>query len=137
MAHDNFIDKRRRKLNLRDVHIENVLPEHFASSYPKFITLLEKYYEWQNQYDATELLNHLFLARDITETDITLLNFIEDELLLGGSYFEGSGDKRAAANFSSVLFRAKGSKYSIEWFFRSFFDIDPEVIYTKENIFQS
>jgi len=135
MAHDNFIDKRRRKLNLRDVHIENVLPEHFASSYPKFITLLEKYYEWQNQYDATELLNHLFLARDITETDITLLNFIEDELLLGGSYFEGSGDKRAAANFSSVLFRAKGSKYSIEWFFRSFFDIDPEVIYTKENIF--
>ena len=135
MAHDNFIDKKRRRINLRDVHIENVLPEHFGSSYPKFINLLERYYEWQNQYDATELLNHLFAARDITETDLTLLNFIEDELLLGGSYFEGSGDKRAAANFSSVLFRAKGSKYSIEWFFRSFFNLDPEVIYTKENVF--
>lgn len=117
------------------MHIDDVLPEHFASSYPKFITLLERYYEWQNQYDATELLNHLFASRDITETDLTLLNFIEDELLLGGSYFEGSGDKRAAANFSSTLFRAKGSKYSIEWFFRSFFQLDPEVIYPKENIF--
>ena len=135
MAHDNFIDKKRRRLNLRDVHIDDVLPEYFASAYPKFISLLERYYEFQNQYDATELLNHLFSSRDITETDITLLNFIEDELLLGGSYFEGSGDKRAAANFSSTLFRAKGSKYSIEWFFRSFFQLDPEVLYTKENVF--
>lgn len=133
--HDNFIDKRRRNLNLRDVHIDDVLPEHFASSYPKFIALLERYYEFQNQNDPAELLNHLFTSRDITETDITLLNFIEDELLLGGSYFQGSGDKRAAANFSSTLFRAKGSKYSIEWFFRSFFNLDPEVIYTKENVF--
>jgi len=108
MAHDNFIDKKRRRLNLRDVHIDDVLPEYFASAYPKFISLLQRYYEFQNQYDATELLNHLFSSRDITETDITLLNFIEDELLLGGSYFEGSGDKRAAANFSSTLFRAKG-----------------------------
>ena len=47
MAHDNFIDKKRRRINLRDVHIENVLPEHFGSSYPKFINLLERYYEWQ------------------------------------------------------------------------------------------
>lgn len=135
MAHDNFIDKRRRRLNLRDVDIENVLPEYFGSTYPKFITLLEKYYEWQDQNDSTELINHLFASRDITETDLTLLDFIEDELLLGGSYFAGSSDKRAASQFSSVLFRAKGSKYSIEWFFRSFFNIDPEVVYTKENVF--
>ena len=135
MAHDNFIDKRRRRLNLRDVDIENVLPEYFGSTYPKFITLLEKYYEWQDQNDSTELINHLFASRDITETDLTLLDFIEDELLLGGSYFAGSSDKRAASQFSSVLFRAKGSKYSIEWFFRSFFKIDPEVVYTKENVF--
>ena len=135
MAHDNFIDKRRRQLNLNNVHIEDVLPEHFGSSYPKFVKLLERYYEWQDQYDSTELLSHLFASRDITETDLTLLGFIEDELLLGGSYFEGSNDKRAAANFSSVLFRAKGSKYSIEWFFRSFFNLDPEIFYTKENVF--
>ena len=133
--HNNFIDKNRRNLNLRDVHIADVLPEHFSESYPKFISILERYYEWQNQNDSTELLNHLFAARDITETDLTLLSFIEDELLIGASYFEGFPDKRAAASFSSVLFRAKGSKYSIEWFFRSFFQLDPEVIYPKENVF--
>lgn len=135
MAHDKFIDKRRRKLNLRDRRVEEVLPEHFAQDYPKFISLLTSYYEFENENDATELIDHLFEARDISQTDLNLLAFIEDELLLGDAYFEGFPDPRASAAFSSVLFRSKGSKYSIEWFFRSFFSEDVEVIYPKKNIF--
>jgi hypothetical protein len=133
--HNGLEDKGRRLINLRDMRVGDILPEHFAASYPKFIELLESYYEFENEYDSTELLNHLFQARDITETDITLLNFIEDELLLGESYAEGFNNIRAQAQFSSVLFRSKGSKYSIEWFFRSFFGVDAEVLYPKENIF--
>ena len=133
--HLGLLDKNRRKINLRNMQVEDILPEHFAEAYPKFITLLKQYYEFESEYESTELLNHLFQARDITETDITLLSYIEDELLLGEKYLEGFPDKRAAANFSSVLFKAKGSKYSIEWFFRAFFNLDAEVVYTKENIF--
>ena len=133
--HNGLEDKGRRLINLRDMRVGDILPEHFAASYPKFIELLESYYEFENEYDSTELLNHLFQARDITETDITLLNFIEDELLLGESYAEGFNNIRAQAQFSSILFRSKGSKYSIEWFFRSFFGVDAEVLYPKENIF--
>lgn len=134
--HNGIIDKKRRKLNLHDMKIEEVLPEHFVSAYPKFISLLERYYEFQNENDSTELLRHLLESRDINATDITLLDFIEDELLLGQSYYQGFSNKRAASNFSSVLFRSKGTKYSIEWFFRSFFQIDPEILYPKENIFK-
>lgn len=141
--HNRFVNKKRRNINLREMQVENVLPEHFASYYPKFISLLERYYEFQNQNDSTELLNHLFATRDVTETDITLLTYIEDELLLGETYFEGFGDKenkpeelRAAANFSSILFRSKGTKFAIEWFFRSFYGEDVEVLYPKENIFK-
>jgi len=137
--HKGFLDKRRRFLNLREMQIENVLPEHFTQSYPKFINLLSRYYEWQDQNNPNELLNHLFATRDINETDITLLSFIEDEFLLGEAYFEGFGDteaeKRAAANFSNQMFRSKGTKFAIEWFFRSFYGLDAEVRYTKENVF--
>lgn len=141
--HNKFIDKKRRFINFRDAQVDHILPEHFAASYPKFISLLEEYYDFQDQNNSTELLNHLFAARDINETDITLLNFIEDELLLGESYFEGftSGgvnrdvELRAAANFSNILFRSKGSKFAIEWFFRSFYGEQVDVLYPKENVF--
>jgi hypothetical protein len=111
MSHERFVNKRRRSLNLREPAIGNILPEHFADLYPKFITMLKKYYEFQDQNDSTELLNHLFATRDINETDITLLTYIEDELLLGESYFQKFGSNetelRAAANFSNTLFISK------------------------------
>jgi hypothetical protein len=138
--HKGFIDKNRRFFNLRQMQVESVLPEHFARYYPKFITLLKKYYEWQETDKSSELINHLFASRDINETDFTLLSYIEDELLLGEAYFEGFGDteieKRAAANFSNTLFRSKGTKFAIEWFFRSFYNVDAEVLYPKENVFR-
>jgi len=137
--HTNFIDKKRRNLNLREMQVENVLPEHFAEYYPKFIDLLNRYYEFQNETDSTELINHLFASRDINETDLTLLEYIEDELLLGKAYFKGFGSNetelRAAANFSNTMFRSKGTRFAIEWFFRSFYGEDVEVLYPKENIF--
>ncbi|MDA7837549.1 hypothetical protein N9A42_00765 [bacterium] len=144
--HNHFLDKNRRHINLRTAKIQGVLPEYFAASYPKFISLLEHYYDFLNENDSTEILTHLFASRDVNETDITLLSFIEDELLLGDAYFQGFSKPdatpeeretqlRAAANFSSIMFRSKGTRFAIEWFFRSFYGIDAEVIYPKENIF--
>ena len=136
MSHDGFVDKGRRDLNLSDPLIEEVLPQYFGTQYPKFISLLERYYEFEtDSASPTELIGHLFESRDINQTDLSLLSYIEDELLLGSNYAEGFQDKRAAANFSSQLFRAKGTKYSIEWFFRAFFGVDPEIFYPKENMF--
>ena len=77
----------------------------------------------------------MFLSRDITATDLSNLSFIEDELLLGQQYFEGFQNKRSAAKYSNTLYRSKGTLFSIEQFFRSFFSISPDVVYTKENIF--
>lgn len=138
--HNSFQNKRRRLVNFREMQVEGVLPEHFAQYYPQFISLLERYYEFQDTNNSTELISHLFASRDINETDLTLLTFIEDELLLGEAYFQGFGstdvELRAAANFSNILFRSKGSKFAIEWFFRSFYGEDVEVIYPKENIFK-
>lgn len=129
-------DINRRELDVPDYKVKEVLPEFYRNTYPKLISLLDSYYEYEDDDDSpTRYLNDLFKSRDITQTDLTLLSFIEDELLLGQSYFEGFQDKRAAAKYSNTLYRSKGTKYSIQQFFRTFFGIDPDVIYTKEQVF--
>ena len=134
---DNTLtDYNRRELVFPRYEVKEILPEFFREEYPKLITLLEEYYEFENSSDSpSRLVDELFISRDITQTDLSLLSFIEDELLLGQSFFEGFQDKRASSKYSNVLFRSKGTKYSIQQFFRTFFGVDPEVIYTKNNVF--
>jgi hypothetical protein len=128
----------RRELGNFTTHtVESILPGFFQEDYPKLVSLLTHYYDFQHNGDSpAKMIHDLFLNRDITQTDLELLSYIEDELLLGQQYFEGFKDKRASAKYSNQLYRAKGTKYSIQQFFRIFFGVDPEVIYTKENIFK-
>ena len=37
--HNRFVDKKRRNINLRDMQVKNILPEHYGTYYPKFISL--------------------------------------------------------------------------------------------------
>ena len=135
--HDKTLhDLGRRELNLRHYKVEEVLPDHIVENYPKLVQLLETYFHFEDQGSSpTDLLNELFTIRDVTQTDLDLLSFLEDELLLGQSYFEGFQDKREAAKYSNTLYRSKGTKYSIQQFFRTFFGIDPDVVYTKQQVF--
>jgi hypothetical protein len=130
-------DINRRELNFIDHNIEQILPDFFRTEYPKLISLLTEYYEFEKSDDSpANLIHELFYSRDITQTDIGLLSYIEDELLLGQSYFEGFKDKRAAAKYSNQLYRSKGTKFSIEQFFRTFFGVDPSIEYTKDQVFK-
>jgi len=130
---DNF----RRDYRFTDHHmVEQVLPDYFKTEYPKLISLLKAYNQFEDSDQSPARLVHdIITARDITENDLSLLSFIEDELLLGQSYFEGFDNKRAAAKFSNNLYRSKGTLYSIQQFFRTFFGITPDVRYTKEDRF--
>ena len=132
-----LLDTNRRELDLSDLHdIDDILPEYFPAEYPKLHALLRYYYDQADSDESPHRLIHqLFRSRDIVQTDIELLSFIEDELLLGQNYFSGFINKRAAAQYSSTLYRSKGTLYSIQQFFRSFFGITPEAVYTKENVF--
>ena len=77
-----------------------------------------------------------FIQEILIKVDESLLTYIEDELLLGQSYFEGFADKRTAAKFSNNLYRSKGTKFSIEQFFRMFFEVDIDLEYAKEQVFR-
>lgn len=141
MAHTSqdktLIDNNRRDLSFRDRHsIREVLPEYFSSTYPKFLSFLEAYYEFEHDpISPAHLIHELFESKDISATDIKLLNFIEDELLLGEQYFQGFQDKRAAAKVSNVLYRSKGTLFSMQQFFRMFYGLNPDIEYPKKYIF--
>ena len=138
MADKTRVDNNRRSLSLQDTNsVREILPAHFLEEYPKLMSFLDAYYEYERSTNSPSMLvDDLFLNRDITAVDIKLLSFIEDELLLGQQYFEGFTNKRSAAKYSNTLYRSKGTLYSIEQFFRTFFSISPDVVYTKKNIFE-
>ena len=126
----------RTNINLHRSEINKVLPEYFAEDYPKFIQMFEAYYEFMDS-DANPngYLHQLYQSRDATQVPDNLLQYLEDELLLGQAYFGGFLNKREAIKFSNLLFRSKGTKYSIEQFFRAFFGIDVGVTFPKDKIF--
>ena len=141
MAHvtqdKTLVDNNRRDLSFSDKHsIREVLPEYFSSTYPKFLAFLEAYYQFEHDpISPSHLIHELFESKDISAADEKLLNFIEDELLLGEQYFQGFQDKRAAAKVSSVLYRSKGTLFSMQQFFRMFYGLNPDIEYTKKYIF--
>ena len=130
-------DNNRRELSFLDTHaVREVLPEFFVETYPRFVEFLEAYYEFEHgKLSPSHLIHELFETRDIDAVDPSLLSFIEDELLLGEQYFEGFKDKRAAAKLSSVLYRSKGTLFSMQQFFRMFYGINPDIEYPKKYIF--
>ena len=129
-------DLNRRLLNLQRAEVDNVLPEYFGIDYPKLKALFDAYYEYMDSSGKPSgQIHDLYSSRDATQVPEGLLKYLEDELLLGNATFGGFLNKREAIKFSNQLYRSKGTKYSIQQFFRGFFNDDPQVIYPKENIF--
>jgi len=137
MSDKTLIDLNRRELTFQQSHVDTVFPERFATDYPKLTNLMDKYYQFldSDESDFGHKIKSLASSRDIGQTAEANLTFIEDELLLGQNYLKGILDKRTGAELSNNFYRTKGSKFSIERFFRAFFGTDPNVIYGKDLTF--
>lgn len=136
MVDQTLKDINRRELNFFGNDIRTVLPEYFAESNPNLIALFDEYYKnLDSDGNFGQIIKDLPKARDIGQTDITNLTYIEDELLLGQNYLEGILDTRTGAELSNNYYRSKGTKYGIQRFFRAFFGIDVDVVYGKTLLF--
>jgi len=138
MAH-KISDYNRREINLIQRRIKEVLPEYFTAEYPDLIKFLEAYYDFMNQ--DTTANNHdidihqLYRVRDIPETELSNLNQIIKELSAGLENGEAFTDARFTARRFADFYRSKGSRNSIEEFFRAFFQQEVEVEYPKKQMF--
>ena len=137
MAIDKTLtDRYRRELTIDKPSVYEALPAHFDEKYPKLVKFLQEYYNSHEEADnPVEKLNDLLLSRDITGASTELLTFISNELLLGKPYFESFNDKRTSLQFSNLLYRSKGTEFSINQFFRVFYGLDIEVRYGKDEVF--
>ena len=142
MADQTLKDLNRRQITLENNQIREALPAYFQEDYPTLIKLFEYYFEFMdsdglnNDHAFGRKLKDLPLTRDIGQTPKENLTYIEDELLLGQNYLEGILDNRTGAELSNNYYRTKGTKYSIERFFRSFFATDPDIVYGKDLVFE-
>ena len=128
-------DTFRSYTELKKYPVNETLPAFFETEFPKLIRFLETYYEEAGEETVEKYLEALQYKRDFVQADQDLLRFFSQELLLGRDYFDLFVDKQSAIQTSNLLYRSKGSKYSIQQFFRAFFGITPEVRYTKEDRF--
>jgi len=129
-------DVYRHKLDLDKYHVFEALPGHFDTKYPKLVNFLQEYYKTlEEEGAATEALNDLLLNRDVTGAKVELLDFIANELLMGKPYYESFSDKRTSLQYSNLLYRSKGTEFSIKQFFRVFYGLDIEVRYGKDEVF--
>ena len=136
MSNINYHYNRRPRNFLRR-KVRESLPEHFTQDYPKLVTFLEKYYEYLDS-DGASSFNHklkrIYYSRDTQEVSSDLLVYLIQEIAAGntgGNFI----DPNFYAQRIHELHRTKGSRFSIEEFFRAFFQVHPEVVYPKQDIF--
>ena len=138
MAHTGF-DQTLREFgrigtNVRKSLVDEVLPEHFRIDYPNLVTFLEAYYEHLDSADGFGgIIHELQTIRDIEDTKLEYLDFLFDEVALGVSQASFTVPREAIRNFGN-FFRVKGSEYSIEGFFRAFFNEEIEIIKPKDRL---
>ncbi len=127
----------RRPRNFLHRKVRDALPEFFTQDYPKLVTFLEKYYDYLDSDDASSFDNQLrqiYQTRDTQEIPSKLLSTLISEIAAGNT-----GDNFTDPNFYAQriheLHRTKGSRFSIEEFFRAFYQQNVEVEYPKNNIF--
>ena len=127
----------RRPRNFLHRKVRDALPEFFTQDYPKLVTFLEKYYDYLDSDGASSFdykLRKIYQTRDTQETTSDLLRLLIEEIAgsnTGGNFVDPS----FYAQRIHELHRTKGSRFSIEEFFRAFFQQNVEVEYPKRDIF--
>lgn len=135
----DYQSKRRFK-SFQNRKVRESLPEFYTSEFPTLVTFLEKYYDFLDSADGTHAFGddarRFFATKDIREMPSGLLNNLVNELAGGLNTGENFTDTRYALTRLAELVRLKGSRFSLEEFFRLFFQQRAEVEYGKESIFK-
>ena len=129
----------RRQVQLQASKVKEILPEHFAGSYPELVRFLELYYTFldsDSTYNFSRQINTIDTSRDIEDSTIDQLNLLFKEIginTVNTNYFR---NPRFVARLIANFYRVKGSLYSTEGFFKAFYNTDVDVIYPKRVVFE-
>jgi hypothetical protein len=102
------------------------LPEFVREDHAQFVSFLEAYYEFMQQYEKRDLES----TRDIDNTLDSFVQYFRNELL---SQIPQNilSDKRYLAKQINEVYRSKGTIKSYEFLFRILFNETPELYFPK------
>jgi hypothetical protein len=126
---------------MENVRISNIvssqLPDFVRSDYPKFVSFLEKYYEWLEQADKVSYeTDALKYSYDVDYSDSYYLDLLKKDLL---PYFPANiqSDKRLFLKLVTNLYKSKGTENSIKFLFRALYNDEIEIYLPKEDILKA
>ncbi len=104
--------------------VEQQLPEFVREDYPKFVTFLEKYYQWlQTNDQVLSAIQSFSNSKDLDLASDFYLNIIKSELT---PYFpeEILLDKTKLLKFVNQYYRSKGTPSSVKFLFKILYNED-------------
>ena len=106
--------------------VSRQLPEFVREDHAQFVSFLEAYYEFMQQYEKRDLES----TRDIDNTLDAFVKYFRNELL---SQIPQNilSDKRYLAKQINEVYRSKGTIKSYEFLFRILFNETPELYFPK------
>jgi hypothetical protein len=118
-------------------NVKEILPEHFATDYPKLVEFLEAYHDYMHAEGEgfSHLIDSLYQARDLNSNVLSQLDNIFAEIGLGQSSSDFDINPRLVAKLFANFYREKGSLNSAKLFFRAFFNEEVTVEYPKNSMF--
>ena len=117
--------------------VSSQLPDFVRSDYPKFVTFLEKYYEWLETTDSVSYeINALRNANDIDDSDDYYIEQLKKDL---APYFpqEIVTDKRLFLKLVTQFYRSSGTQESVKFLFRAFYNENIDIYYPKDDILKT
>ena len=117
--------------------VSSQLPDFVRSDYPKFVTFLEKYYEWLETTDSVSYeINALRNANDIDDADDYYIEQLKKDLT---PYFPQDivSDKRLFLKLVTQFYRSSGTQESVKFLFRALYNENIEIYYPKEDILKA
>jgi len=128
----------RRDVNFSSSKVKDLIPEYILEEYPTLVSFLEEYYEYLNEDETRNFekqLNEVLAIRDVQDTQIKYLDLLISEIANGIQKSDFFNAPRVMTALLADYYRVKGSRNSIEGFFRGFFGEEVSVEYPKKNIF--
>jgi len=114
--------------------VESQLPGYVQEDYPKFVTFLEKYYEWmQTNNQLSSALEDFENSKDLDQSSEFYLNLLKEELI---PYFpeEILLDKSKLLKFTNQYYKSKGTPSSLKFLFKILYNENIDIFYPKEEI---
>jgi hypothetical protein len=117
--------------------VSSQLPDFVRSDYPKFVTFLEKYYEWLETTNSVSYeIDALRNANDIDSSDDYYIEQLKKDL---APYFPQDivTDKRLFLKLVTQFYRSSGTQESVKFLFRALYNENIDIYYPKDDILKA